>query len=203
MNHRKMIAVILLAMCVVAGSNKIHAQDRNPDPEMMAKWQAAMTPNEMHQKLQPMVGVWKVKAESWMNGPEPSVSEGTAEYAMVLGGRFLQEAYSGTMMGQPFNGLGYTGYDNVKKKYVGLWMDNMGTSVASMEGQFQPDGKTMTMWGKMDDPVSGKSDDVKYVTQMVDDNTMVFEMFDPSAGGSKPMMRLTYTRQTPPGVSGR
>jgi hypothetical protein len=41
----------------------------------------------------------------------------------VLGGRFVEQRYAGNFMGQPFSGLGYTGYDNYRKKYIGSWMD--------------------------------------------------------------------------------
>ena len=60
---------------------------------------------------------------------------------MALGGRFLEERVQSSFMGQPFSGIGYTGYDNVKKKYVSTWMDNMGTMIMVMEGTPDPAGK--------------------------------------------------------------
>lgn len=167
--------------------------------EMMARWQAAMTPGDAHKKLESFVGTWDVKSQMWPNGPDgpPTESQGTATYKMIFGGRFLEEEFSGDMMQQPLTGVGFTGYDNMKQKYVGVWLDNMGTAVSTMEGVMDGDGKTLTMTGKMDEPMTGeKNKDVKYVMRLVDPDTHVFEMYDPSmGGGNKPAMRLTYTRK--------
>ncbi len=167
--------------------------------EMMARWQEFMTPGATHKKLDYFVGSWNVKSESWMNGPDgpATTSQGTAEYKMILGGRYLQEDFTGEMMQQPFNGMGFTGYDNFKKKYIGFWIDNSGTAMSTMEGEMDASGKTLTMWGKMDDPATGTKDhDIKYVTRIVDNNTNIFEVYDITAQGDKqPMLKLTYTRK--------
>jgi hypothetical protein len=97
---------------------------------MMAAWEKVMHPSEGHRRLEPMVGTWKAKTTFTMTpGAPPSVEENTSEHRLVLGGRFLEQRYTGTAMGMPFEGIGYTGYDNVQKKYVGTWMDNFGTGV--------------------------------------------------------------------------
>ena len=51
---------------------------------------------------------------------------------MILGGRYLEQRYEGTMMGQPFSGIGVTGFDNYKKKFVSTWVDSMGTAIMTM-----------------------------------------------------------------------
>jgi hypothetical protein len=134
-----------------------------------------------------------------MNGPksEPTISKATSEQKMALGGRFLQQDVTGEMMGQPFAGVGYTGYDNMKKKYVTVWMDNMGTAMATSEGTMDKEGTTITTWGKMDEPMTGERDKkVKYVTRIVDKDKLIFEMYDLSTwGGKNPAMQITYTRK--------
>lgn len=122
-----LLGAIVLAVAVLAASTspaqeKKDTKTKGPSrEEMMARWQESMTPGDSHKKLEYFVGSWNVKTESWMNpdGP-PTTSQGTAVYTMVFGGRYLQEDYSGDMMQQPFTGLGFTGYDNFKKKYVGF-----------------------------------------------------------------------------------
>lgn len=146
-----------------------------------------------------MVGTWDAEVKSWMNGLDgpPAVSKGTAEQKMLLGGRYLQQSMTSEMMGQPFSGTGFTGFDNFKKKYVGVWIDNMTTAIATMEGSADKSGKTITMWGIMDEPATGeKNKKVKYVTHIVDANKHVFEMFDVATyGDKKPVMQITYTRK--------
>ncbi|HSD72671.1 MAG TPA: DUF1579 domain-containing protein [Thermoanaerobaculia bacterium] len=149
--------------------------------EMMAKYS---TPGEEHKKLQNFVGTWDTTAKMWMEpGATPQESKGTSENKMVLGGRFLEQTFEGTMMNQPFSGMGYTGYDLYKKHYIGTWMDTMGTSIMNATGTADPSGKTMTFTGSMDDPMSGKKMNFKEVVTMVDDDHHVFEMWMPGPDG--------------------
>ena len=144
--------------------------------------------------------MWDVESKTWANGPDslPYISKGSAEYKMVFGGRFSQQDFSGEMMQTPFKGIGFTGYDNVKKKYVSFWIDELGTSMSYMEGNMNNEGTTLTLWGKMDDPMTGeKNKDVKYILHIVDKDTHTFEMYEgKSRGDKKPSFMLTYRRKT-------
>ncbi len=42
----------------------------------------------------------------------------------------------GKMMEMPFHGIGTEGYDNVRKKFMASWIDNMGTGILLMEGTY-------------------------------------------------------------------
>jgi hypothetical protein len=189
----------LTSPMLLAQEQKKGARKKPSQEEMMKRWQEAMTPGDAHKKLEDLVGSWDAEVKTWMNGPksEPMITKGTSEHKMALGGRFLQQDFTGEMMGQPFTGVGYTGYDNMKKKYVAVWMDNMGTAIATMEGTINKEGTTITTWGKMDEPATGERDKkVKYVMHMIDKDKHVFEMYDLSAGGGKnPTMQITYTRK--------
>ena len=199
-----LLCALMIALQVASSDASAQAKKKSAgkvpsQEEMMKRWEAAMTPGDAHKSLEAFVGSWNVEAKIWMNGPkgDPSVSKGSAEYKMALGGRYLQQEFTGEMMGQPMNGIGYTGYDNFRKKYVSSWIDNMGTALSTMEGTMDKDGKTLTMWGKMDDPSTGEKDKkVKYVTRVVDKDKHVFESYDVSAYGEKaPVMVITYTRK--------
>ena len=198
------ICALVLALLLGSTVSNVMAQEKKKrkmpsQEEMMKRWQEIMTPGEPHKKLEAFVGSWDAEVKMWMAGPtgEPSVSKGTAEYTMALGGRYLQQEVSGDMMSQPMKGVGYTGYDNFRKKYVGFWIDNMGTGMFTMEGTMDKDGTTLTMLGKMDEPMTGEKDKkVKYVTRWVDKDTHVFESYDLTAyGDKKPVLVITYTRK--------
>jgi hypothetical protein len=106
---------------------------------MMAQWQAAMTPGANHARLTPMVGTWRATTTFTMApGAPPQVHAGTSVNRFVLGGRYLEQNYKGSSMGMPFEGIGYTGYDNVQKRYVGTWMDTMGTGLMNSVGVGHP-----------------------------------------------------------------
>lgn len=97
---------------------------------MMQQWQTAMTPSEGHARLMPMVGTWRAKTTFTMApGAPEQVSDGTSVHRLVLGGRYLEQIYKGMSMGMPFEGMGFTGFDNVQKCYVGTWMDTFGTGM--------------------------------------------------------------------------
>ena len=81
----------------------------------------------------------------------------------ILGNRYLEEQYAGSFMGQPFTGLGFQGYDNVAKRYVGTWMDTMSTGMMMSTGTMN--GKVIKSTGSMADPLTGKSS--KYTMNMV------------------------------------
>src|SRR4029077_14266047 len=123
---------------------------------MMAQWQGAMTPGAAHKRLDPLVGTFKAKTEFVMApGVPPMVHEGTSENRWVLGGRYLEQTYRGMAMGMPFEGIGYTGYDNVKQRYVGTWMDSFGTGLMNSRGTGKPTSRVMEFEAMAHDP-SGK-----------------------------------------------
>ena len=173
------------------GDKKMPSQE-----EMMARWKASMTPGDMHKKLGIFVGSWNAEVKICEKGPDspPVVSKGTASYSLVYGGRYLKQEFKGEMMGHPFIGTGYTAYDNMKKKYTGTWIDNMGTGISTMEGTIDDEGKTLTLWGKMDEPMTGElNKDVKYVLHIIDKNKHIFESYDGTA--TQPSFQITYTRK--------
>ena len=120
---------------------------------------------------------------------------GSSEQKMLLGGRFLQQEFAGEMMGSPYNGIGFTGYDNHTQKYVSTWMDSMSTGIMVFEGTAGADGRTITQTARFEDPVRGPVQ-WRSVTKMVDDKTMLFEMYiTGKSGKEEKMMEITYTRK--------
>jgi len=169
-----------------------------PDPEkMMAAWQAAMTPADGHRRLEPIVGTFDARTTFWMSpGAPPDASDGTSEHRWVLGGRYVEQAYRGTAMGMPFEGIGYTGYDNVQRKYVGSWMDNMGTGIMNSVGKGKATDDKMTFTGRMHDPLNRKEVELDMVLKVRDRDHHTFEMFGRSPDGKRfRSMLIEYTRR--------
>jgi len=166
--------------------------------EMMKKMQAFATPGDSHKALEALVGEWDVEASYPMGGPGAAVttSKGTAKSKWILGGRYVQEEFTGEMMGRPFKGIGVTGYDNFRKKYVSTWMDDMGTGIFISEGSADAERKVFTFLGKMDEPVTGEKDKpTKYVVQILSPDKHHFEMHDLSLGDKSKVFEMTYTRK--------
>jgi hypothetical protein len=163
---------------------------------MMEVYNKLGTPGAPHKLLASMAGSWTTKIKSWCESSKPPMeSAGICEQRMILGGRFLQQEFTGEMMGSLFTGIGVTGYDNHTKKYVSTWMDSMGTAILFFEGTAGTDGKTITQETRYDDPIKGPMK-WRSVTRIVDDNTHVFEMYGTDKSGKEEkMMEITYTRK--------
>jgi len=174
-----------------------HKQDGKMDMQaMMELYQTLGTPGTPHKLLDRMTGSWNTKTTSCTEAGKPPVeSTGTCKQEMVLGGRFLHQEFAGDMMGAPFTGIGVTGYDNHKNKYVSTWMDSMSTAIYYFEGTADPDGRTITQECLGDDPVRGPMV-WRSVTKIVDDNTHLFEMYGTDKSGKEELMvEITYTRR--------
>ena len=203
MRTRTVVSAVGLALCLALGmSALVGAQqgERKLTPEQQATmdaWMKVATPGEGHKALEPMIGSWNVKSTMWEKpGAPPELGSGTAENSWVLGGRFVKGDFQGELGGMKFQGLGYTGYDNFKKKYVGSWMDTMGTMMMTTIGTVDPSGKVFTATSTMDDIMTGKPMTVREVTHIVDNNKHVMEMFGPDLSGKEfRMMELVYTRK--------
>ena len=195
--------VLALAMAILAsvamGDEKAKKAAKAAPMDEKAAMEAMMkagTPGEPHKKLEPMVGTFDTKAKMWMDPSKPpEESTGKAEHKWVLGGRFVQQNYEGTFMGQPFSGMGYAGYDNITKKYTGTWMDSMGTAMMNSTGKADATGKVLTYTAMMNDPITGKLCKITEKVTVTDNDHHMMEMWGPDPSGKNyKMMEITYVR---------
>jgi hypothetical protein len=192
---------VLTSMCFIVAVFPVMAKDKkqkeSADPQaMMETYKRLATPSEPHKQLASLAGSWTTQTKSWMEpGKPPMESTGACEEKILLDGRFLQQECTGQMMGQPFTGIGTTGYDNFTKKYVTTWIDSMGTGIFFMDGTASADGKTITLKGSHADPMEGTMKH-RAVWKLVDANTQIFEMYGAHGHGKEmKMMEITYTRK--------
>lgn len=167
------------------------------DEAMMAKMQEYGTPNENHKVLQQLVGSWEYSVKMWM-APDapPDESTGNSEVSAILGGRFIQEISTGTAHNQPFEGRGICGYDNVKKEYNHLWIDNMGTGMMMVSASYDAATKTFSGKGNMSCPINGPMS-IRTVMKILDVNTHTYEMYMPDKSGKEfKAMEITYRRKS-------
>jgi hypothetical protein len=163
--------------------------------EMEAVIAKYSTPGEQHKKLEALVGNWTAAAKFWMGPGKPVESTGTAEIKAVLGGRFYQETYSGTFMGKPFSGMGMTGFDLVKNKYVTSWTDTMTTWMENAEGTADAAGKVITMTSQGFDFQTQKPKTTKWVIRIESDKKHVTEFYETVNGKEMKTGEVVYTRK--------
>ncbi|GJL56196.1 MAG: hypothetical protein NPIRA02_33280 [Nitrospirales bacterium] len=196
------ILLTCLSLCFMVSASLVSAKDtgqeQSMDPKaMMEMYQKLATPGEPHALFASLAGNWTTTMKTWMEpGKPPMESTGTAKMTMLLDGRFLQQEFTGEMMGQPYSGVGIDAYDNMTKKYVTMWIDTMGTGMFMMEGTASADGKTITLKGSHPEPGGGQMSH-RAVWTIVDENTQTFDMYGTHHGGEEmKVMELTYTRNS-------
>ncbi len=187
---------LMLTVSPVLAKEKKH--DKQMDQQaMMELWQKLAQPGEPHKLFAGIAGNYTTHTKEWMEPGKPPVeADGTAESKMLLDGRFLYQEYHGSMMGQPYSGIGIDAYDNMTKKYVTAWMDSMGTGIFMMEGTASADGKTITLKGSHPEPGGGKMSH-RAVWKIIDNNSQTFEMYGTHGHGGKEMkfLEILYTRK--------
>ena len=194
-------AVFALALLLSAAGFAQEKKPAMPSEEerakMMEVWTKLATPGANHKLLEPFVGSFNVKTVMWeYPGAPAQESTGTSEHAWVLGGRFIQQTFHGQFMGQPFEGIGYTGYDNYKKKFISSWMDTMGTMMMISSGTADATGKLINFTAEFDDAMTGKKMTVREVIRVVDWDTHSMEMYMPGPDGKEyKNLEITYTRK--------
>ena len=173
-------SVFAMAAAAIAGDET--KADKQMDPAAMQAWMTAMTPGEHHEHIKKLAGNFDYTMKMWEDPSAPPVeSSGKRTSKFLLGGRYLEETYTGSFMGMPFEGIGTMGYDNVGKQYVSTWIDNMSTGIMTSHGQCSTAGWEMT--GESLDPMTGKPVTMKSKTSMPDADTIVMEMWVPGANG--------------------
>jgi hypothetical protein len=188
------LAALLLGLPARAQQEAPAAQMSPEEKAAMEAWIRAATPGEQHAWLASLAGTWSFQGTFWSApGTEPSKSQGTAERTALLGGRVVRETVISTFMGQPFEGMGLTGYDNVAGKYWSTWTDNMSTSLMTSTGTCTKG--TCTFESQNTDPMTGKTATARMVSKH-ETAREVHTMYGPGPDGKEfKMMELVYTRK--------
>jgi hypothetical protein len=174
--------------------------------EMMTQMMELSKLNENHKLLASLDGNWNYTIKFWMNPGDPNAkpqeSKGTAVRKSIMDGRFSvmdvtgkmqMPGPDGKMKEMTFKGHGIDGYDNVKKKFVGSWIDSMGTGIMFSEGTYDPETKAFTYTAEFE-AVPGMKQQVREVIKIVDNNHMTFEWYENRGGQEVKTMEINYTR---------
>lgn len=144
-------------------------------------------PGPEHAVLKKMEGNWDLVMK--FGGME---TKGTVRYKMELGGLWLVGSLETELFGTKFTGKSLDSYDAEKKKYVGVWIDSMGTQPMLMEGTYDKGKKTLTTTGT-GPGMDGKPTAYKSVTTFTDDDTIAVSMYTGDA--KEPMFTSEYKRR--------
>jgi hypothetical protein len=155
-----------------------------------------MTPGPQHKMLHDMVGTWNVTGKFWQDVNKPPMETTSTAEVKTLGDLWITQDIKGDFMGKPFVGHGVDGYDLTKNKYVGTWVDNMGSYIMLSEGTADASGKVITYSANDFDPMTAKIGTVRTVTKIDSDKQHTMSMYKTGADGKEvKLMELVYTRK--------
>jgi hypothetical protein len=175
-----------------------------PSADEMKQMMELAKLNDNHKLLVSTTGTWNYTVKMWMDPKgKPTESTGTAVRKSVMDGRYVSGDYSGKfkmpgadgkMTEMNFIGMSMDGYDNVKKKFVSGWVDNMGTGIMTMDGTYDAASKTFTYTGEYE-MMPGVKEKVRQVIKMTDATHMTMEYFEDRGQGEAKTMEINYTRK--------
>jgi hypothetical protein len=173
------------------------------DAEMMKQMMELAKLNENHKLLGEFVGNWSYAMKMWMApGAPPSESKGSAVCKAIMDGRYFVSENNGTfkmpgpdgkMKEMNFKGIATDAYDNVKKKFVSSWVDNMGTGIYLSEGTYDAATKTFTYTSEME-MMPGAKSKVRQTIKVTDADHRTFEFFEDRGTGETKTMEINFTR---------
>jgi hypothetical protein len=107
----RIIQITLTTLCIVLMTSVAFAKDKKAaqpmdQQAMMELYTKPATPGEPHKLFASLAGSWTTKNKEWMEPGKPPVeSTGSVEMKMLLDGRYLQQEFTGNMMGNPIQAL--------------------------------------------------------------------------------------------------
>ena len=186
MKNRLFVCVVMATLLAMIPVNSALAEEEAEGQPGTSATMALGAPGEHHKHLDKLAGSWDFAVKVWgPMGGEPMESTGTVEASWIMGGRFLQQEVTTTIMDMPYQGVGVDGYDNMGKQYVGVWVDNQRTAIVHFEGTCEAGGKIRTMMAEIPNPMTGEMMKNKAVTTILNDNSYMYEAYMVQADGTE------------------
>ena len=140
-------------------------------------------PSKEHELLKKNLGTRTGQMKMWVQGPDsdPVAMPFTETSAEILNGFWVETKFESG----PYQGRGMTGFDPIKKKYIGTWTNNMSPSISVMEGTYDETSHELTMAFRDYDEMTGKLADMKSVTSFVPGKPETMTMYKKDAETGK------------------
>jgi hypothetical protein len=190
-----LVLAILFFVSAAAQQDDMSKKDTKTDS---AKKSAAADlypqPTEAHKALvKAEEGTWDATMRLYAAGPDkpPTEFKGVETVRAIADGLFFTSDFEADFMGgKKFKGHGITGYDVVRKKMVGAWADNMSTGIGTLEGDYDPAKKTITLSFEALDPITGQSRKEKHVIEYKEDGHKLYTIFAPASNSTNRDVKL-------------
>ena len=167
-------------------------------PSMMASrvmaQGGASKPTKEHEYLAKDLGTRTGTMKVWPQGPDAASMEisFSETNTSLLGGFWVESKLDAG----PYKGHGMMGYDPVKKKYLGTWMNNMFPHLNVMEGTYDEAAHELTMTFDDYDAMTQKPTTMKSVTSDAPGKDSTMTMYKKDAGTGKWIKSFVMTYET-------
>lgn len=191
--YYRIVRNIVFALVATQFSAAFADLNTGKEPE----WMKYTRPGDGHKIFKGYEGNWKHTMKWWMKpGDKPEEHKGTNTNKWIMGGRFFQAEAKGKAMGQPFNGMGLTGYDTMKEQYQSVWIDNMGTTMVLATGKYDAATKTLKEEGTFADAMTGEKDKwFRTEWNLSDKKSYTYAMYTKDAEGKEfKSLEIIYTK---------
>ncbi len=180
------IALMILTPCFA----------QEPSAAQMEMMEKLSQPGEYHEMLKNFVGTWTADVKIWMDPKAPPVvTKGQATFKLIFDGRFLYGDFLGEFMGMPFKGINIMGYDNAKKEFFSIWLDNSTTGLLSAKGTYDAATKKYHFLAETFDPISGQILEMREEASFASDDEYISVTYaKPKDGEEFKNMEMKYTR---------
>lgn len=157
-----------------------------------------MTPGPMHQLLASLNGEWEGDVTFWpVPGAPPVKGKSSVVNKMLYDGLFQEGTHTGTGMEKPYETKLIWGYDNIKKKFFILAIDNMGSGFGQLEGSYDTASKVFNLVLRKMDPATGEENVFREVRKIVNTDRQEMKMYatDKKTGKEYQSLEIIYTRK--------
>lgn len=161
------------------------------------QWAALSRPGPAHRLLDNLVGEWDVSLTFWSDPKSAGASSiGRSQIAWVLGKRFVQEQFSGTIAGEEYSGVGIMGYDNGSRSFKTVWADSQNTALTTSSGTLDSSTNTLLLESEVYDPLVSGVKRVQSRLQIQSPDLYTFVMTDTSPEGQEfTSLEMRYQRR--------
>lgn len=204
--------LIILSLIVCGGKSEVSKSKPVEQPEVttellqsLAKWQAVRFPGKQHELLGKLVGEWNITLR-FHAGEQTWESECKSQCRFLHDGRFIIEQITGrvyapdekgSMRLEPFTATRILGYDNYKKVFVGIFIDNQNTTQLTFHGLKKPDpsSEEIVMFGLVDEPMLDTHDTMmKYLLHFKDKDHYVWKRYALAISDNTKVIDFNYSR---------
>jgi hypothetical protein len=190
------LPILALTLAASACSTTTTSSAALSQEELQKLWTDYATPGDEHALLGRRIGRWTFTMKWYTEpGAPPMESQGTSQCRWILGGRFIEDTTVAESMGQPFEGLGTAGFDNLTRRYESTWVDNMSTGIFHATGTYDAATRTFHHESVQPDFASGGYVPSRMVERWIDDDHYVLEAYGPGPDGrDMKTMEIVYAR---------